>query len=80
MKSKILSKPLLAIFAVSLAVRLLTALPMRQPGAVMDAHYYYVGALNLLDSDLPVPSVPWATAAAVAPSSCGPPSLWRCCG
>jgi len=49
MKSKILSKPLLAIFAVSLAVRLLTALPMRQPGAIMDAHYYYVGALNLLE-------------------------------
>jgi hypothetical protein len=39
---------LIVIFAISLAVRLLTALPMRQPG-FMDAHYYYVGALNLIE-------------------------------
>lgn len=37
------------IFILGLAVRLLTALPMRQPG-FMDAHYYYVGALNLIES------------------------------
>jgi len=36
------------LLAVALAVRLLTALPMRQPG-FMDAHYYYVGALNLAE-------------------------------
>ncbi|MFZ5916275.1 MAG: glycosyltransferase family 39 protein [Chloroflexota bacterium] len=36
------------ILITALAVRLLTALPMRQPG-FMDAHYYYVGALNLIE-------------------------------
>lgn len=40
--------PLLGILTLSLTVRLLTALPMRQPG-FMDAHYYYVGALNLIE-------------------------------
>jgi hypothetical protein len=40
--------PLLGILLLSLTVRLLTALPMRQPG-FMDAHYYYVGALNLIE-------------------------------
>ena len=39
---------LIVIFVVSLAVRWLTALPMRQPG-FMDAHYYHVGALNLIE-------------------------------
>ena len=48
MKSNLLSRPLVVIFVVSLAVRLLTAMPMRQPG-FMDAHYYYVGALNLIE-------------------------------
>ncbi len=47
MTSKRLRSPLIAILVLSLAVRLLTALPMRQPG-FMDAHYYYVGALNLI--------------------------------
>jgi len=47
-KGKRLSSSLIAIFAISLAIRLLTALPMRQPG-FMDAHYYYVGALNLIE-------------------------------
>lgn len=48
MKEKSLSTPLIVIFVVSLAVRLLTALPMRQPG-YMDAHYYYAGALSLIE-------------------------------
>lgn len=48
MRDNLLSRPLLAIFVAALAVRLLTALPMRQPG-FMDAHYYYVGALNLIE-------------------------------
>ena len=38
----------LLILTIGVAVRLLTALPMRQPG-FMDAHYYYVGALNLIE-------------------------------
>ena len=48
MRNKPLFTPLLVIFVASLAVRLLAALPMRQPG-FMDAHYYYVGALNLIE-------------------------------
>ena len=43
-----MKKTLLAIFVAALLLRLLTALPMRQPG-FMDAHYYYVGALNLIE-------------------------------
>ncbi len=43
MKNKSLSTPLIMVFVVSLAVRLLTALPMQQPG-YMDAYYYYDGA------------------------------------
>jgi len=48
MRNKPLYTSLIMIFTVSLAVRLLTALPMRQPG-FMDAYYYYVGALNLIE-------------------------------
>jgi len=40
--------PLALVLVASLAVRTLSALPMRQPG-FMDAHYTYVGALNLIE-------------------------------
>ncbi len=39
---------LLAILALALLVRLGLALPQQQPN-FMDAHYYYVGALNLIE-------------------------------
>ncbi|UCC64846.1 MAG: glycosyltransferase family 39 protein [Anaerolineae bacterium] len=48
MRARPIVAPLALVLAASLAVRALAALPMRQPG-FMDAHYTYVGALNLVE-------------------------------
>jgi hypothetical protein len=42
------TRTVLLVVTLAVVVRLLTALPMRQPG-FMDAYYYYVGALNLIE-------------------------------